>query len=220
MTLISFSKFSPIFFLPIVVSLFFIANYEFFDKSGFRGYPIINSITTNIILCLFFIPFLFRKYICNKKSDSKNDYKINIKKKIKRPFLFTFFLGILYVIVQLIQNIITISYTSERHLFKNDYLFELCVVHFTYIIFSTKLKYKHHTISIIIILILALGFYALEIIFYEYYFSFTENKSFKIINIALFFLKTFLKASYYFSNNIYFRCCWNSIGFNSINNCY
>lgn len=172
MTLISFSKFSPIFFLPIVVSLFFIANYEFFDKSGFRGYPIINSITTNIILCLFFIPFLFRKYICNKKSDSKNDYKINIKKKIKRPFLFTFFLGILYVIVQLIQNIITISYTSERHLFKNDYLFELCVVHFTYIIFSTKLKYKHHTISIIIILILALGFYALEIIFYEYYFSF------------------------------------------------
>jgi hypothetical protein len=194
MALISCGTFSAIIILPLISAIFNITNYEIFKYTGYVNHPIITSIITNTILILFFIPFLFRKFVCNKKNDITNDYKINLKMKIKYPLLITILLGILFEIYNLFHIIFSIKYHWEKPYFENDYLFELCFIHVAYKLFSTKLKYKHHIVSILFILLFAIGYIFLEDIFYKNYFIliFTIIKQF-IFGVCIVFIEYIMK---------------------------
>ena len=198
MALISCGHFSAIIILPIISAIFNITNYEIFKYTGYVNHPIITSIITNTILILFFIPFLFRKFVCNKKHDIRNEYKINLKMKIKYPLLATIFLGFLFEICNIFHIIFSIKYQWEKPYFENDYLFELCFIHIAYKLFSTKLKYKHHIVSILFLLLFALGYIFLEVIFYKNYFIliFTIIKQL-IFGVCIVFIEYIMKEKKY-----------------------
>ena len=198
MALISCGHFSAIIILPIISAIFNITNYEIFKYTGYVNHPIITSVITNAIFILFFIPFLFRKFVCNKKHDIRNDYKINLKMRIKYPLLVTILLGILFEIYNLFHIIFSIKYHWEKPYFENDYLFELCFIHFTYILFSTNLNHKHHIVSILFILFFAIGYIFLEGIFYKNYFIliFTIIKQF-IFGGCIVFIEFIMKEKKY-----------------------
>jgi len=168
MSLINCGEFSIILIIPLITAILNIVNYEIFKYSAYVNHPVISCIISNAILSLFFIPYLFRKFVCNRKSKEKNDYKVNLKARIRHPLLITIILGILYELVNLFHTIFAIKYDWEKPYYENDYLLELCFIHAFYKLFSTKLKYKHHIISIIFILFLAIGYYILEVIFYKF----------------------------------------------------
>ena len=195
MSIISCGHFSFILFFPLIAAILNIGNYEFFKYSGYVDHPIVSCINSNVILSLFFIPFLFRKFVCNKKYDNKNIYKINLKVNIKHPLLITIIFAVLYEIVNILHTIFTIKYSWEKPYFENDYILELCFMHLVYKLFSTKLKYKHHIVSILFILLVGIGYYALEFIFYKQTFIliFTIFKQF-IIGFCLVFIEHIMKA--------------------------
>ena len=170
MSLISCGEYSVILILPLIASIFNIVNYEIYKYSAYINHPIISCTISNSILSLFFIPFLFRKFVCNRKSNEKNDYKVNLKARIRHPLLVAIVLGILYELVNLFHTIFAIKFDWEKPYYENDFLLELCFIHAFYKLFSTKLKYKHHILSIVFILLLAIGYYIFEFIFYKYNF--------------------------------------------------
>ena len=120
MSLISCGEYSIILILPLIASIFNIVNYEIFKYSAYINHPIISCTISNFILSLFFIPFLFRKFVCNRKSNEKNDYKVNLKARIRHPLLVAIVLGILYELVNLFHTIFTIKFDWEKPYYENN----------------------------------------------------------------------------------------------------
>ena len=198
MSLISCGELSFVFILPIIAAILNIHNIEIFQYTQYKDHPIISCILSNTILSLFFIPFLFRKFICNKKNNSINDYKINLKVTINHPLIVMIILAILYELVNLFHIIFSLKYKSSKPYYENDIIFELCFIHLVYKLFSTKLKYKHHVVSILFILIFALIYFAIEVVFYKnyYIFIFILLKQF-IVGICLVFTEYLMKDKKY-----------------------
>ena len=169
MSLITCGNFSLILILPLISAILNIVNYEIFRHSIYIDHPIISCIITNTILSLFFIAFLFRKYICNRKNGNEYTYKVNLKIQINHPLILTIILGIAYEIVNLFHTIFAIKYSWDKPYFENDFIMELCFIHIIYKLFSTKIKYKHHVVSILFILLFSLGYYSFEFLFYKQY---------------------------------------------------
>ena len=184
--------------MPIIAAILNIHNIEIFQYTQYKDHPIISCILSNTILSLFFIPFLFRKFICNKKNNSINDYKINLKVTINHPLIVMIILAILYELVNLFHIIFSLKYKSSKPYYENDIIFELCFIHLVYKLFSTKLKYKHHVVSILFILIFALIYFAIEVVFYKnyYIFIFILLKQF-IVGICLVFTEYLMKDKKY-----------------------
>jgi hypothetical protein len=198
MSLISCGELSFVFILPIIAAILNIHNIEIFQYTQYKDHPIISCILSNTILSLFFIPFLFRKFICNKKNNSINNYKINLKVTINHPLIVMIILAILYELVNLFHIIFSLKYKSSKPYYENDIIFELCFIHFVYKLFSTKLKYKHHVVSILFILIFDLIYFAIEVVFYKIYyiFIFILLKQF-IVGICLVFTEYLMKDKKY-----------------------
>ena len=198
MSLISCGELSFVFILPIIAAILNIHNIEIFQYTQYKDHPIISCILSNTILSLFFIPFLFRKFICNKKNNSINDYKINLKVTINHPLIVMIILAILYELVNLFHIIFSLKYKSSKPYYENDIIFELCFIHLVYKLFSTKLKYKHHVVSVLFILIFALIYFAIEVVFYKnyYIFIFILLKQF-IVGICLVFTEYLMKDKKY-----------------------
>lgn len=198
MSLISCGELSFVFILPIIAAILNIHNIEIFQYTQYKDHPIISCILSNTILSLFFIPFLFRKFICNKKNNSINNYKINLKVTINHPLIVMIILAILYELVNLFHIIFSLKYKSSKPYYENDIIFELCFIHLVYKLFSTKLKYKHHVVSILFILIFALIYFAIEVVFYKnyYIFIFIILKQF-IVGICLVFTEYLMKDKKY-----------------------
>ena len=198
MSLISCGELSFVFILPIIAAILNIHNIEIFQYTQYKDHPIISCILSNTILSLFFIPFLFRKFICNKKNNSINNYKINLKVTINHPLIVMIILAILYELVNLFHIIFSLKYKSSKPYYENDLIFELCFIHLVYKLFSTKLKYKHHVVSILFILIFALIYFAIEVVFYKnyYIFIFILLKQF-IVGICLVFTEYLMKDKKY-----------------------
>ena len=198
MSLISCGELSFVFILPIIAAILNIHNIEIFQYTQYKDHPIISCILSNTILSLFFIPFLFRKFICNKKNNSINNYKINLKVTINHPLIVMIILAILYELVNLFHIIFSLKYKSSKPYYENDIIFELCFIHLVYKLFSTKLKYKHHVVSILFILIFALIYFAIEVVFYKnyYIFIFILLKQF-IVGICLVFIEYLMKDKKY-----------------------
>ena len=198
MSLISCGELSFVFILPIIAAILNIHNIEIFQYTQYKDHPIISCILSNTILSLFFIPFLFRKFICNKKNNSINNYKINLKVTINHPLIAMIILAILYELVNLFHIIFSLKYKSSKPYYENDIIFELCFIHLVYKLFSTKLKYKHHVVSILFILIFALIYFAIEVVFYKnyYIFIFILLKQF-IVGICLVFTEYLMKDKKY-----------------------
>ena len=198
MSLISCGELSFVFILPIIAAILNIHNIEIFQYTQYKDHPIISCILSNTILSLFFIPFLFRKFICNKKNNSINNYKINLKVTINHPLIVMIILAILYELVNLFHIIFSLKYKSSKPYYENDIIFELCFIHLVYKLFSTKLKYKHHVVSILFILIFALIYFAIEVVFYKIYyiFIFILLKQF-IVGICLVFTEYLMKDKKY-----------------------
>ena len=198
MSLISCGELSFVFILPIIAVILNIHNIEIFQYTQYKDHPIISCILSNTILSLFFIPFLFRKFICNKKNNSINNYKINLKVTINHPLIVMIILAILYELVNLFHIIFSLKYKSSKPYYENDIIFELCFIHLVYKLFSTKLKYKHHVVSILFILIFALIYFAIEVVFYKnyYIFIFILLKQF-IVGICLVFIEYLMKDKKY-----------------------
>ena len=198
MSLISCGELSFVFILPIIAAILNIHNIEIFQYTQYKDHPIISCILSNTILSLFFIPFLFRKFICNKKNNSINNYKINLKVTINHPLIVMIILAILYELVNLFHIIFSLKYKSSKPYYENDIIFELCFIHLVYKLFSTKLKYKHHVVSILFILIFALIYFAIEVVFYKnyYIFIFILLKQF-IVGICLVFTEYLMKDKKY-----------------------
>ena len=184
--------------MPIIAAILNIHNIEIFQYTQYKDHPIISCILSNTILSLFFIPFLFRKFICNKKNNSINNYKINLKVTINHPLIVMIILAILYELVNLFHIIFSLKYKSSKPYYENDIIFELCFIHLVYKLFSTKLKYKHHVVSILFILIFALIYFAIEVVFYKnyYIFIFILLKQF-IVGICLVFIEYLMKDKKY-----------------------
>ena len=198
MSLISCGELSFVFILPIIAAILNIHNIEIFQYTQYKDHPIISCILSNTILSLFFIPFLFRKFICNKKNNSINNYKINLKVTINHPLIVMIILAILYELVNLFHIIFSLKYKSSKPYYENDIIFELCFIHLVYKLFSTKLKYKHHVVSVLFILIFALIYFAIEVVFYKnyYIFIFILLKQF-IVGICLVFTEYLMKDKKY-----------------------
>ena len=198
MSLISCGELSFVFILPIIAAILNIHNIEIFQYTQYKDHPIISCILSNTILSLFFIPFLFRKFICNKKNNSINNYKINLKVTINHPLIVMIILAILYELVNLFHIIFSLKYKSSKPYYENDLIFELCFIHLIYKLFSTKLKYKHHVVSVLFILIFALIYFAIEVVFYKnyYIFIFILLKQF-IVGICLVFTEYLMKDKKY-----------------------
>ena len=198
MSLISCGELSFVFILPITAAILNIHNIEIFQYTQYKDHPIISCILSNTILSLFFIPFLFRKFICNKKNNSINNYKINLKVTINHPLIVMIILAILYELVNLFHIIFSLKYKSSKPYYENDIIFELCFIHLVYKLFSTKLKYKHHVVSILFILIFDLIYFAIEVVFYKnyYIFIFILLKQF-IVGICLVFTEYLMKDKKY-----------------------
>ena len=198
MSLISCGELSFVFILPIIAAILNIHNIEIFQYTQYKDHPIISCILSNTILSLFFIPFLFRKFICNKKNNSINNYKINLKVTINHPLIVMIILAILYELVNLFHIIFSLKYKSSKPYYENDIIFELCFIHLVYKLFSTKLKYKHHVVSILFILIFDLIYFAIEVVFYKIYyiFIFILLKQF-IVGICLVFIEYLMKDKKY-----------------------
>ena len=198
MSLISCGELSFVFILPIIAAILNIHNIEIFQYTQYKDHPIISCILSNTILSLFFIPFLFRKFICNKKNNSINNYKINLKVTINHSLIVMIILAILYELVNLFHMIFSLKYKSSKPYYENDLIFELCFIHLVYKLFSTKLKYKHHVVSILFILIFALIYFAIEVVFYKIYyiFIFILLKQF-IVGICLVFTEYLMKDKKY-----------------------
>ena len=198
MSLISCGELSFVFILPIIAAILNIHNIEIFQYTQYKDHPIISCILSNTILSLFFIPFLFRKFICNKKNNSINNYKINLKVTINHPLIVMIILAILYELVNLFHIIFSLKYKFSKPYYENDIIFELCFIHLVYKLFSTKLKYKHHVVSILFILIFALIYFAIEVVFYKnyYIFIFILLKQF-IVGICLVFTEYLMKDKKY-----------------------
>ena len=198
MSLISCGELSFVFILPIIAAILNIHNIEIFQYTQYKDHPIISCILSNTILSLFFIPFLFRKFICNKKNNSINNYKINLKVTINHPLIVMIILAILYELVNLFHIIFSLKYKSSKPYYENDIIFELCFIHLVYKLFSTKLKYKHHVVSILFILIFDLIYFAIEVVFYKIYyiFIFIILKQF-IVGICLVFIEYLMKDKKY-----------------------
>ena len=198
MSLISCGELSFVFILPIIAAILNIHNIEIFQYTQYKDHPIISCILSNTILSLFFIPFLFRKFICNKKNNSIDNYKINLKVTINHPLIVMIILAILYELVNLFHIIFSLKYKSSKPYYENDIIFELCFIHLVYKLFSTKLKYKHHVVSILFILIFALIYFAIEVVFYKnyYIFIFILLKQF-IVGICLVFTEYLMKDKKY-----------------------
>ena len=198
MSLISCGELSFVFILPIIAAILNIHNIEIFQYTQYKDHPIISCILSNTILSLFFIPFLFRKFICNKKNNSINNYKINLKVTINHPLIVMIILAILYELVNLFHIIFSLKYKSSKPYYENDIIFELCFIHLVYKLFSTKLKYKHHVVSILFILIFALIYFAIEVVFYKIYyiFIFILLKQF-IVSICIVFTEYLMKDKKY-----------------------
>ena len=198
MSLISCGELSFVFILPIIAAILNIHNIEIFQYTQYKDHPIISCILSNTILSLFFIPFLFRKFICNKKNNSINNYKINLKVTINHPLIVMIILAILYELVNLFHIIFSLKYKSSKPYYENDIIFELCFIHLVYKLFSTKLKYKHHVVSILFILIFALIYFAIEVVFYKnyYIFIFILLKQL-IVGICLVFTEYLMKDKKY-----------------------
>lgn len=198
MSLISCGELSFVFILPIIAAILNIHNIEIFQYTQYKDHPIISCILSNTILSLFFIPFLFRKFICNKKNNSINNYKINLKVTINHPLIVMIILAILYELVNLFHIIFSLKYKSSKPYYENDIIFELCFIHLVYKLFSTKLKYKHHVVSILFILIFDLIYFAIEVVFYKnyYIFIFILLKQF-IVGICLVFTEYLMKDKKY-----------------------
>lgn len=184
--------------MPIIAAILNIHNIEIFQYTQYKDHPIISCILSNTILSLFFIPFLFRKFICNKKNNSINNYKINLKVTINHPLIVMIILAILYELVNLFHIIFSLKYKSSKPYYENDIIFELCFIHLVYKLFSTKLKYKHHVVSILFILIFDLIYFAIEVVFYKIYyiFIFILLKQF-IVGICLVFTEYLMKDKKY-----------------------
>ena len=198
MSLISCGELSFVFILPIIAAILNIHNIEIFQYTQYKDHPIISCILSNTILSLFFIPFLFSKFICNKKNNSINNYKINLKVTINHPLIVMIILAIMYELVNLFHIIFSLKYKSSKPYYENDIIFELCFIHLVYKLFSTKLKYKHHVVSILFILIFALIYFAIEVVFYKnyYIFIFILLKQF-IVGICLVFTEYLMKDKKY-----------------------
>ena len=198
MSLITCGELSLVFILPITAAILNIHNIEIFQYTQYKDHPIISCILSNTILSLFFIPFLFRKFICNKKNNSINNYKINLKVTINHPLIVMIILAILYELVNLFHIIFSLKYKSSKPYYENDIIFELCFIHLVYKLFSTKLKYKHHVVSILFILIFDLIYFAIEVVFYKIYyiFIFILLKQF-IVGICLVFTEYLMKDKKY-----------------------
>lgn len=198
MSLISCGELSFVFILPIIAAILNIHNIEIFQYTQYKDHPIISCILSNTILSLFFIPFLFSKFICNKKNNSINNYKINLKVTINHPLIVMIILAILYELVNLFHIIFSLKYKSSKPYYENDIIFELCFIHLVYKLFSTKLKYKHHVVSILFILIFDLIYFAIEVVFYKIYyiFIFILLKQF-IVGICLVFTEYLMKDKKY-----------------------
>ena len=184
--------------MPIIAAILNIHNIEIFQYTQYKDHPIISCILSNTILSLFFIPFLFRKFICNKKNNSINNYKINLKVTINHPLIVMIILAILYELVNLFHIIFSLKYKFSKPYYENDIIFELCFIHLVYKLFSTKLKYKHHVVSILFILIFDLIYFAIEVVFYKIYyiFIFILLKQF-IVGICLVFIEYLMKDKKY-----------------------
>ena len=198
MSLISCGELSFVFILPIIAAILNIHNIEIFQYTQYKDHPIISCILSNTILSLFFIPFLFRKFICNKKNNSINNYKINLKVTINHSLIVMIILAILYELVNLFHIIFSLKYKFSKPYYENDIIFELCFIHLVYKLFSTKLKYKHHVVSILFILIFDLIYFAIEVVFYKnyYIFIFILLKQF-IVGICLVFIEYLMKDKKY-----------------------
>jgi hypothetical protein len=198
MSLISCGELSFVFILPIIAAILNIHNIEIFQYTQYKDHPLISCILSNTILSLFFIPFLFRKFICNKKNNSINNYKINLKVTINHPLIVMIILAILYELVNLFHIIFSLKYKSSKPYYENDIIFELCFIHLVYKLFSTKLKYKHHVVSILFILIFDLIYFAIEVVFYKnyYIFIFILLKQF-IVGICIVFTEYLMKDKKY-----------------------
>jgi hypothetical protein len=107
-------------------------------------------------------------------------------------------LAILYELVNLFHIIFSLKYKSSKPYYENDIIFELCFIHLVYKLFSTKLKYKHHVVSVLFILIFALIYFAIEVVFYKnyYIFIFIILKQF-IVGICLVFTEYLMKDKKY-----------------------
>jgi len=195
MALITCGNFSFLFILPIIASALNIINYELFPYSGYIYHPIISNIISNTFLSLFFIPFLFRKFVCNRKSEEKNEYKLTLKFEINYPLIFTIILGFIYEISNLFHILFGLKIYNEKELYRNDYLIEFFFVYTTYKLFSYILRYKHHIISILFILFFGLLYYAIEVAFYKisFYIIFIIFKQI-FVGFCLVFIENLMKA--------------------------
>lgn len=204
MALIICGECSLLFLLPLINSLLNFSNFEIYKNTKYADHPIVDCITTNILLCFSFIPLIFEKYCCNSKYSSKKRHH-NVKySKFKNPTLTTIMIGILYEIVNILHSIFSnkVAANSYKIYFVNDYVFELFLILIAAKIFSKNLVYTHQQISIIFIFILGIGFYVIDKLYNNEYKGYYGVMIFVIIKQILFgicvvFIKKLMEVKNY-----------------------
>ena len=167
MALISCGELSFLILLPIINSLLNFSNFEIYKKTQFINHPITDCLLSNCILCFSFIPLLFTKLCCNsKKNKQKSHVRPTLAIKVNNITMFTIVIGFLYQITNLLHSIVGNQIATTKNFFVNDYIFELFFIVIASKIFSKSLIYKHQQISIVFIILLSCGFYAIDFIFY------------------------------------------------------
>jgi hypothetical protein len=140
--------------IPIIVGciICFLSrlSIRFSEDSELFNHPIISNILVQFSYIFTFIPFLIFKYRTNNKH-IKNNYLEDITQKniTKGKWLYIF----LYNFIDIIQSIFFLYLIELK---SNFWILDICFTCiFYYLIFKIKL-YKHHYLSLILIIILGI----------------------------------------------------------------
>ena len=187
MALISCGECSCLFLLPVLLALLTISNIEIYKFTEYENHPIVDCLFSNLLLLLFsIIPMILSICCCNgKKNSEAKHYKSN-GIKIKRPILATVIIAILLEIVNLLHSIFSNKLSAKEHIFINDYILELLFIVIALKVISKDLIYIHQHISMVIILLLGIGFYVIENIYHNDFELFNYMMIFVVIK-QLFF---------------------------------
>ena len=140
--------------IPIIVGCIICFSsrllFRFSEDSELFNHPIISNILVQFSYIFTFIPFLIFKYRTNNKHIKNNYFEDITQKKItKGKWLYIF----LYNFIDIIQSIIFLYLIELK---SNFWILDICFTCiFYYLIFKIKL-YKHHYLSLILIIILGI----------------------------------------------------------------
>ena len=151
--------------LPLINTILGFGNISLNYVLDLPRYPVIDNLFNNIILSLAFIPYLLiKKFI---KKDNYDRRRATFNKNLiiylnkKNTTIILVVAGIFFSLANIIQSI----FVTKTSIDLNYWEFELIFITIASKILLKTITYKHHRLSLIIILVLSLLICIIDIIF-------------------------------------------------------